>query len=676
METTSARESLFSDLTGQENFQPEDETILKLVEPARTFDPGEYGSTVHAFFESQPMAEGVVIAQGETPLGLVMRNEFYQQLGGLYGRDLFLRRPIKLLMTPNPLVVDVSVDIATIGLIAMNREQGHLYDMVIVTENAAFLGVVSIKRFMIELSKNKEKEILLLKKQQDLLRMANEAEVTHRHQIEEKNNALREKNDAIKNLFDNAGQGFLSFDADMTISEEYSLECVHIFRGPIGGKHFAEVLGKHVAPETAQTLPSVFASVFAATKPVKEKVYLSLLPTEVMIHDKIVLVDYKIIRHLDQKRVMVVLTDVTEKKRLERKMVEERQNLKMVVKSLANQADVNGGMARFRDFVAEEARAMVEGASEPAVALAEIFRQIHTFKGDFAQFGLHNTAQNLHEIESGLAAMTSRGTPPERDELRRLLDGWDAEAILQADSEILVANLGRSFFATDETFSVSKKTILDMEERVVALLSGPEREDILNLLRSLRLHNVKNLLLPYRDYLLSLAQRLEKGIEPLVVVGDEVLIEKERYQPFFKSLVHVFRNMIDHGIESMEDRLESGKYELGRIKCSVKHQPDGGFSVSVSDDGRGIDTARVLAKALEKGIVTRERVSAMSSEEVYDLLFLDAFSTKDDVTTLSGRGVGLAAVKAEVERLGGSIVIKSEPGQGTKFRFVLPALGA
>ena len=94
-----------------------------------------------------------------------MRNDFYQKIGSLYGRDLFLSRPIKLIVNPQALVVDVSVDIATIGLIAMNRPHDQLYDLVVITENETYVGVVSVKRFMIELSKNREVEITLLKRQ-------------------------------------------------------------------------------------------------------------------------------------------------------------------------------------------------------------------------------------------------------------------------------------------------------------------------------------------------------------------------------------------------------------------------------------------------------------------------------------------------------------------------------
>jgi two-component system chemotaxis sensor kinase CheA len=94
--------------------------------------------------------------------------------------------------------------------------------------------------------------------------------------------------------------------------------------------------------------------------------------------------------------------------------------------------------------------------------------------------------------------------------------------------------------------------------------------------------------------------------------------------------------------------------------------------LTVSDDGRGIDTARVLAKALDKGLIAPEAAGAMDPEAVFELLFRDDFSTRDEVSLLSGRGVGLAAVRAETERLGGAVQVRSEIGRGSQFVFTLP----
>ncbi|OLN30530.1 Signal transduction histidine kinase CheA [Desulfovibrio sp. DV] len=655
----------------QEAYSAEDQSIGNLVEQTRTFAAADPGLAVHRFFTEHPSAEGVVIVENHAPAGLIMRNDFYQKIGTLYGRDLFMSRPIKLIMNTQPLVVDVSVDIATIGLIAMNRPHDQLYDLVVITENEKFSGVVSVKRFMIELSQNREVEIKLLKRQKEILHEANETEIRNRRQIEEKSLELREKNESIKNLMDNAGQGFLSFGQDLAVSGEYSLECVQIFRVPMEGRNFLELMAKHVSPETIQTMARVFESIFASGKSLREKVYLSLLPPEFGIYGKTVSVAYKIIPHGDHKKMMLILTDVTEKRKLEARMTEERNNVKMVAKALTKQSDVNLALEEFYRFVPGEARAMAQEIAEPRAALAEIFRLMHTYKGDFAQLGLHNTAANLHVIEDELAALVARPEAPDQESLAGIVAGWDGRAIARDDVNILADILGKSFFEKDERFQVSAEMVQAVEAQVAGLPDGPERRGILLALRRLRLCPLKSLVAEYQDYLQALAARLGKSVEPLRVSGDDVFVEKELVQKFVKSLVHVIRNMIDHGIETPEDRLENGKREQGRIACVIEQSGDT-VCLRVSDDGQGIDAARVLQLAVAKGLVSPAKARDMAPQEVYGLLFADSFSTKEEVSALSGRGVGLSAVKAEVERLGGTIRVSSTPGQGSTFDFLFP----
>ncbi len=665
-------ETTVDDLDMRRDGQPaEDQSIGNLVEHTRTFAASDPGSAVHAFFGGHPSAEGVVILDGQAPKGLVMRNDFYQKMGSLYGRDLFMRRPIRLIMNARPLVVDVSVDIATIGLIAMNRPHDQLYDLVVITSGEGYSGVVSIKRFMIELSRNREMEISLLKTQKEILREANEAEIRNRKQIEEKSQELRRKNDAIKNLMDNAGQGFLSFGKDLVVSGEHSLECVQILRVPVEGRDFVALMARHVSSEVARTMAQVFESVFASDKTLRAKVYLSLLPPEVTIYDRSVSIEYKIIQYGDQKRMMLILTDVTEKKKLEARMVEERNNVKMVAKALTRQSDVNLAMEELAAFAPGDASAIVAAAADPGAALAEIFRLIHTFKGDFAQLGLHNTAAGLHAEEDRLAALSARPEAPARDELAGIVAGWDARALLQEDVGILTDILGKAFFEKDERFQIGEEALGDIERQVMALPEGAERKGILDSLRRLRQRSLKEILAEYREYLQALADRLGKAVEPLRVVGDDVFVDKETVQRFVKSLVHVFRNMIDHGIESPEERLEAGKREQGVVKCKVRLE-GGEVRLGISDDGRGIDAAKVARAAAAKGLVSPGDVAGLPLEKVYALLFEDSFSTKEEVSALSGRGVGLSAVKAEVERLGGTVEVASTPGLGSKFTFRFP----
>jgi two-component system, chemotaxis family, sensor kinase CheA len=155
----------------------------------------------------------------------------------------------------------------------------------------------------------------------------------------------------------------------------------------------------------------------------------------------------------------------------------------------------------------------------------------------------------------------------------------------------------------------------------------------------------------------------------LEITGEETELDKTVIEKISDPLTHLIRNAVDHGIELPEQRRAAGKPEQACVRLEA-YQKGGNIFIEVADDGRGIDRERVLNKAVEQGLVRAGTV--LSDEEVYSLIFQAGFSTAEKVTEISGRGVGMDVVKRNVEALKGSIVIISEPGQGTCFRVKLP----
>ena len=145
----------------------------------------------------------------------------------------------------------------------------------------------------------------------------------------------------------------------------------------------------------------------------------------------------------------------------------------------------------------------------------------------------------------------------------------------------------------------------------------------------------------------------------------DVRVNVAQLEPFMDSLVHVARNAIDHGLEPAAVRAQLGKQSIGTVSVDARVEADR-FIVALADDGAGIAWERVASKARALGL------PAESHADLEAALFTDGFSTRDSVTSLSGRGVGLAAVKAAVCALGGHIAVASAPGHGTTFRFELP----
>jgi two-component system chemotaxis sensor kinase CheA len=157
----------------------------------------------------------------------------------------------------------------------------------------------------------------------------------------------------------------------------------------------------------------------------------------------------------------------------------------------------------------------------------------------------------------------------------------------------------------------------------------------------------------------------------LVTEGDETEADKVIVESLFEPLLHVLRNALDHGVESPAVRIAAGKPAAATVTLRARRANDN-VIVEVEDDGAGVDVARVRAVAAQREVAGPEALAAMSDAEVIDLIFAAGFSTAAQVTHLSGRGVGMDAVRSAVERLGGRVAIESRSGQGTTVRLTLP----
>ena len=168
----------------------------------------------------------------------------------------------------------------------------------------------------------------------------------------------------------------------------------------------------------------------------------------------------------------------------------------------------------------------------------------------------------------------------------------------------------------------------------------------------------------------SLARDLGKEVD-LQIFGEETELDRSVVDEIGDPLIHLIRNAMDHGLETPDERMEAGKPRTGNLVLAAVHEGNQ-IIISIKDDGRGIDTERVGRKAIEKGLITEEQLSAMSQREMFDLIFLPGFSTKDKASDLSGRGVGMDVVKTNIKKLNGLIEIKSEKGLGSEFILRLP----
>ena len=194
--------------------------------------------------------------------------------------------------------------------------------------------------------------------------------------------------------------------------------------------------------------------------------------------------------------------------------------------------------------------------------------------------------------------------------------------------------------------------------------------DIQELVTKLRMVPVSFIFDRFPRLVRDLSRTLGKEID-LVLEGQETELDRTVIDEIGDPMVHIIRNCIDHGIEMPGVRRSAGKDEKGRIRISA-YQEGSGVIIEVTDDGKGIDASKVRTKALANGVISEEESLTMSDEDVVNLIFLPGFSMAEKVTDVSGRGVGMDAVKSKVESLGGQFDVSTEVGRGTSVFLRLP----
>jgi len=186
----------------------------------------------------------------------------------------------------------------------------------------------------------------------------------------------------------------------------------------------------------------------------------------------------------------------------------------------------------------------------------------------------------------------------------------------------------------------------------------------------MRLIPVGNVFKKFPRIVRNLARDLGKQVN-LQIFGEDTELDRSVVDEISDPLTHLIRNALDHGLELPDERIANGKQATGTIVLSARHEGNR-IIISIKDDGRGIDTERVAAKALEKGLVTAEQLAEASRQDIFDFIFLPGFSTRDAASDLSGRGVGMDVVRTNTKKLNGIIELKSEKGKGSEFILKLP----
>lgn len=453
--------------------------------------------------------------------------------------------------------------------------------------------------------------------------------------------ALDERNAKLRLVMDNVSQGFLTVSVDGRMSEERSAAVATILGSEAESASWTEYLAT-VSPGFAETMAMHWEELVDSFMPLE--LLLDQLPSQLSADGKHIRFDYTPIFAGDDElaHIMVVISDVTA--RVEREHAEQRQRELMGVFGR-----VMRDRAGFVEFY-EEADAVVQRLTTAVDNPAVMRRDVHTLKGICAIFDVRSVAEACHAVET-LWAEEARD--PSAADATRLQGVWST---LKADLDRLLGEVDSGMV------EVAKA---DVDALVEVAQSGASGEELVHHIRRWACDPLSRRFERVGAQARRIGEKVGKRVRVSVEDGD-LRLDGEHWGEFWSAFVHVVRNAVDHGIEAPEVREQNGKPSRGQLTLRARLVGDR-FQIEVEDDGAGIDWARIRSKAEALGLPHD------SHDDLVDALFADGLSSRDQASELSGRGVGMGALRAATEGFGGQIQIDSTPGQGTRVCFDFPA---
>lgn len=466
---------------------------------------------------------------------------------------------------------------------------------------------------------------------------------------------LELSNRKLQAMMDKSKQGFLYFNKELIIKDEHSHK-VDLLFGNIVGERFDKLI--YISVEKQKEFADIVEKVFHEDDDFKQEMYLELLNTKIEYKETLLELEFQLI---ESDSIMVIITDLKH----EVELINQHDKYEFALHVFKNKKELLSSLDLVDEFRSSIKPTILDDATlANTEKVYQILQNIHTFKGIFKQLKFINTPTALHQLESEIKEL-------DEDKYETfLIDIRSKDYIFEfinKDLNILTEILGEDFIKVInilESNSESWVTIKDLAKKITTQNSTSITPDVSNLLtqiNNLNQINIKEFISRYKYHVQNLSSQIGKKCV-LIVEGDDIFVDKTKYNSFGQSLVHIINNAIIHGIETPDERFFSGKQNEGTITCSVKNCEDN-LEIIIEDDGAGIDIDKIHATIAPE--------NNNNNQAIIENIFVDGFTTHSSNEEFAGRGVGLSAVKHQVESLGGTIKVESQKEKFTKFTIVI-----
>lgn len=482
--------------------------------------------------------------------------------------------------------------------------------------------------------------------------------------VDERTAEVKRLNQTMSALLDSLEQGFFIFNSEGVCLEVHSKACLKTIENNPAGKKIWDVL--KLEQKQVPGFQKWMTTLFAEMLPFED---LSPLGPQKFPHteNREIKLEYYPLKSISgsMDAIVVVASDITNLIEAQREAEFERAHAKMIIHLVKNRRQVLGFLREADELLQQLKTEMNKGLK---FDYDNTFRLLHTLKGGASSFSIKNMVDICHHAENVLAQIK-----------------WEPE------SQTLLPELQKSSRQISEEFQVfqteNKDIIGEKESRTERWVELPfsklnqfltrlqplDKTLALEFQQDFLFEPIQSYFLQYRETVQSVAENEGKKVKPLQFINGDLRISPEPYETLFSTFVHAYRNGVDHGIEAPDQRVEMHKAPEGEIVTTFRQTVRGGRTwllIEVRDDGQGIDPARIRNKLKEKNIDTSQESDLQVIQHVFD----SQFSTKEVVTDLSGRGVGMDAIQKACQDLGGRAWTSSRKGKGSRLFACVPWL--
>jgi two-component system, chemotaxis family, sensor kinase CheA len=485
----------------------------------------------------------------------------------------------------------------------------------------------------------------------------------------QKSEELFQANVKIDQMINSIDQGMLVFDEKGAIDPTYTQACERIFETSLRNKDIFAVL--RFNSESAQSNFKTWVNT-AFKNLISFDSLLDLAPKELITRDdqtqkmaKYIGLKFSPIYNDKQEieRIVLLSSDLTKEKQAELELATRKEEISRISKIIENKYN----FVKFRNEIfsyADEVNKLVSNLKQ--TNLLDLKRNLHTIKGGLGIYYFQAAYKKIDELEQGLQEVTDLNDV-KPDVISKAMN------FVKEELELLISNnksiLGREIVEGTPFISVDLRKSMIFSKRLEELKLVEVKKEFDKEFYYLY---IKNYFTTYEELVNSLAKKLGKRILPFNITQERLMIPPFKFDDFFTSLVHVFRNIVDHAIELPSERVKAAKNDHGEIRIHYQLVEEKILMIKIEDDGRGMDPEKLKISAKSKGLDLLSKHK--QDQDIFSIIFEPMFSTKEEQNDLSGRGIGLSAVKYEVDKLGGEIFVASTVGSGTSFEFRIPIL--